>query len=100
MTGFPINPPRAPITDGVGMVTNEWYRFFIQIQRLIGGPSSPFDDNALIASAPSQAAALALQEGGMDLVPPVIAVMPDDALVPPSHSHQCEDLMYPPRYGV
>jgi hypothetical protein len=53
MTGFPINPPRAPIADAGGNTTPEWYRFFVQIQRMIGGPSDPFDDTAVLAAGSS-----------------------------------------------
>lgn len=51
MTGFPINPPRARLTNPDGTVTNEWYRFFVAIQKMIGsGESNPFDDTALLTA--------------------------------------------------
>jgi hypothetical protein len=33
---FTINPPRTMLTDRSGNITPEWYRFFAQIQRILG----------------------------------------------------------------
>ena len=57
MTGFTTPLPRTPITDGAGNVSPEWWRFFVQIQKVIGAPSSPFDDATLMASGHSPLAA-------------------------------------------
>lgn len=95
MAGFPINIPNAPLTDGNGMVTREWYRFFSNVQNMVGGPVSPFDDSALLAG-PNGIAALAmpLDEGlgaatrallaTEDTFPPqpVFFSLPDDMLQP------------------
>lgn len=34
---FAINPPNSPLVDNRGNVRPEWYRFFAQLQRLLGG---------------------------------------------------------------
>lgn len=34
--GFEIVPPRAPIASEGGFITNEWYRFLVQVQRITG----------------------------------------------------------------
>lgn len=63
MTGFPLNPPNAPISGSDGRCTTEWYRFFTAIQKTIGtGVSSPFEDALFYADRPD----------------PRAAVMPDD----------------------
>lgn len=52
MTGFPINPPSAPLVDQkTGLVTGEWYRYFLAIQKVIGGPISPFDEVQILGGA-------------------------------------------------
>ena len=55
--GFPINPPNSPIgktSKGEPIyLEGEWYRFLLNIQKLIGGPVSPFDDSALLATGNS-----------------------------------------------
>jgi hypothetical protein len=48
---FPINPPNAPLVGNNGRVTPEWWRFFLNIQRMLGTATSPFDDSMLMASA-------------------------------------------------
>ena len=110
--GFPINPPHCALVDNNGMVSPEWYRFFVAIQRMIGGPSSPFDDNYFLGSFGS---GVALNEHDGDFAapvahvqaedalpsPPVIMVVAEDALIPPAMPIPAsDDLMYPPRYGV
>lgn len=53
MTGFPINPPRAPIAGAGGIVSTEWYRYFAQIQAAVGSSASAsWQDGYLLASAP------------------------------------------------
>lgn len=34
--GFAINPPNSPLIDNQGRMRSEWYRFFSQIQKLVG----------------------------------------------------------------
>lgn len=58
MTGFPINPPNAPLghVNNVPVIVDPaWYRFFLAIQELLGGPSNPFEDAVLLASQARQA---------------------------------------------
>lgn len=50
--GFPINPPNAPIVTADGRVTTEWWKFFLAIQKMLGGPSDPFQDAMLLAPPP------------------------------------------------
>lgn len=83
--GFPINPPNAPLVDSGGLVTREWYLFFLAIQKLIGAsPTNPFDDNILITTQPllpvptSEIAAEAAL-----LSPPAMPVLVNDPLMPP-----------------
>ena len=52
--GFPINPPRTALgkvdpVSGMVMVSPEWYRFFVAVQEMIGGPSNPFDETLLLS---------------------------------------------------
>ena len=48
---FAINPPTRAIADKNGYPTPEFYRFLVQIQRLIGqSETNPFDEGALIAA--------------------------------------------------
>lgn len=48
--GFPINPPSTPLVKEDGRtVSNEWNSFFVNIQKVIGGPVSPFDDVQVLA---------------------------------------------------
>lgn len=35
--GFEIVAPRAPIADKNGFITQEWYKFLVQVQRITGG---------------------------------------------------------------
>lgn len=80
--GFPINPPNAPLVDAQGKVTREWYRFFLEIQKMIGGPSNPFEDTWLMGS-PSRAQADALAaDAALSLAPPVVPFQPADDLAP------------------
>lgn len=51
MTGFPINPPRAKLVNDDGSCTPEWYRFFLAIQKLIGGADDPFDQSSMLGAA-------------------------------------------------
>jgi hypothetical protein len=51
VTGFPINPPKAPLVDQTGRVTAEWFKYFLNIQKVLGGPSDPFADISLMAGS-------------------------------------------------
>lgn len=59
---FAINPPNAPLTDGKGMVTATWYRFFAQIQKLVGGDllesivNAPFLTTEVTSALPNERA--------------------------------------------
>ena len=87
MTGFPINPPNSPLgNDSSGrpvIVSHEWYRFFAQIQKMIGGPVSPFDDAELMAYRGDTAA-----WQGMDDIAllPAVNVVDDSDMQPPMGS--------------
>ena len=82
MTGFPINPPREPLVDSNGYVVPAWYKYFLAIQKLIGGPVSPFDDSTLLASH--------------TLPPPPPVVPSDDFLHPYFQSPRIDDPLIPP----
>lgn len=94
-----INPPRTPIGKVGGVpieITPEWYRFFVAIQKLLGGDSggsNPFDDNTFLAANPGAAAAI--QQSQDDFSPPVIAVAMADDLTPPVIPVASDDLLYP-----
>lgn len=96
MTGFQINPPNCAMVDNRGMVTPEWYRFFVKIQAMLGGPSDPFSDLYFATSlASSQAAS---EDTFRPVSPPIPA---EDVLIPPAMvALVSDDLLYPPRYGV
>lgn len=109
MNGFAINPPRTALVDAKGNVTQEWYRFFVQIQRLLGAPSNPFDDAFLAGQAPH-----GIVDDGQELVPPVLPSPTADPLVAPVQTFPAADplvppavvlapvtdLLYPPKYGA
>lgn len=99
--GFPINPPNAQLVLPDGRCTNEWYRFFLQIQRAIGGPNSPWDDTALLASQPDVGAYARAVEGRDDDLtgPRVVTVVPDDYLLPPC-TYSAPDDFLPPMQGA
>lgn len=93
MTGFGINPPRAPMVDARGMVTNEWYRFFVQIQRIVGGPSDPFVDGYFLSAPQMPSTASADEVFG---VAPVYNQSVEDAIPAPAYSLPPEDQLPPP----
>lgn len=65
MTGFPINPPRAAISDGRGFVSPEWYRYFAQIQSAVGSSASAtWQDGFLLVPPPLSVLAADMIEGG------------------------------------
>lgn len=47
---FTINPPNSRLTDGNDFVTPEWYRFFANIQRIIGDDAVLAIQNAPIVT--------------------------------------------------
>ena len=47
--GFP-DTPIAPLVDQNGKITAPWYRFFLEIQKLLGTSTvNPFDDTTLLS---------------------------------------------------
>lgn len=53
--GFPINPPSEPMVDDAKRVIPSWYKFFLNIQKVVGSSTSnPFED---VISPASPAAA-------------------------------------------
>lgn len=111
MTGFAINPPNAALVDDRGYITPEWYKFFVQVQRMIGGPVNPFDDVLLSTQVTSArhyesrdtddftppSLPVAAED---DLTPPAIPAEAQDVFIPPSIPIEHDDLLYPPRYGA
>jgi len=93
MTGFPINPPRTPLVDDAGIVTPEWYKFFVEIQAMIGGPSDPFEDAYFLATAPD--ALDAVSPGDGELTPPAQPQPVMDALIPPPAAYPPSDNLIP-----
>lgn len=89
--GFPINPPSTALVETDGRtITPEWYRFFREIQKMIGGPSDPFEDSWLLGSAPRP-------EPDSGIVaflnpPPAPVIFPDDFLNPPASAGAAADL--------
>lgn len=94
--GFPINPPNAPLIMSDGRtVTPEWYKFFLEIQRMIGGPSSPFDDAMFLSALPEAPVEGSGADGGQ-MVPPAVPIAADDALPPPPRGAECcDDFLMP-----
>jgi len=98
MTMFTVNPPREPIADKRGNITPSWYRFFVQIQQVIGQTNSPIDDTTLSA-VPMMQALLGQDDG--DMFTPSLIMMQEPDIPPPVYQPlQFDDLMNPPRYGV
>lgn len=86
MSGFPLNPPRAPVVDAQGNCTPEWYRYFAAVQRAIGGPSDPFEDSYLLG-VPAGAIndvtdRLASLIASMGLEPPAVPYVAQDDPLP------------------
>lgn len=81
------------MVDANGACSAEWYRFFAQIQRMIGGASDPFDDSMILAAGSSALAGIG-GEGG-DMLPAPTFVITDDVLVPPSIPAAFDDLLQP-----
>lgn len=55
--GIAPNPPKTPMVFQDGTARPEWWKFFLWLQQMVGGPSNPFDDAALLAGS-------AMSEGG------------------------------------
>lgn len=101
MASLEINPPRAALVDERGEITSEWYRFFVEVVRRIGGTTNPLDDGQLQAEGrfqpfpdiddlkiPDPVAEQALAEVGA-LYGLILASIP---------ANQTDDLLYPPSY--
>lgn len=83
MTGFAINPPNAPLGSANGvpvMLDPAWYKFFLEIQRRLGGPGNPFDDAVFLAS--NREAAEPASEPELSAIRFVPTEVPDP-LIPP-----------------
>lgn len=50
MASLEVNPPRAALVDADGQITSEWYRFFVEVVRRLGGATNPIDDALILAS--------------------------------------------------
>lgn len=67
--GFPINPPNTPMVNENGLLTTPWYRFFSQIQKMLGsGVTSPFDDSSILGGV-----TLLGEQSGGSIVPNAVA---------------------------
>jgi len=111
MSGFQINPPRAPMVDAQGNCTPEWYRYFAAVQRVIGGPSDPFDDGLLSVNAtavdlrgddPSPYTASPAMLAPDEALPPAPSVPRQEDILPPLPvvNYPVEDFLFPPRFGA
>ena len=49
MSTFAINPPNTAITDGNGILTPTWYRFFVQVQKSMGDAANPINSGQFLA---------------------------------------------------
>ena len=80
--GFPINPPSTALVDDNRRPTPEFYRFLLQIQRMIGGASDPFADAWLLGTPVT-----ARDDGDGQIMaflqPPPMPAIPFDDLMPP-----------------
>ena len=78
-TGFPINPPRAMLTDGAGFVSPPWYRYFAQIQNAVGSSTTAtWQDGYLLAAAPPVPPSIdELQAGGAAVALRVVTITAD-----------------------
>ena len=82
--GFPINPPNVPIVSPDGRtVSNDWYRFFRDIQKMLGGAGDPFTNSALLGSLPVQFAVGMNGNAGDMLAPPARVPMETSDLLAP-----------------
>ena len=84
MTGFTINPPRAKLTDENGFVSNEWYRYFAQIQAAVGtSASATWQDGFVLVPAPLAGISANDVEGGGATIPVgVVTIATDYSLGP------------------
>lgn len=84
MTGFPINPPRAAISDGRGFVSPEWYRYFAQIQAAVGSASTAtWQDGFVLVPAPiAGISAYDVEGGGPAIAVGVYTVSTDHTIRP------------------
>lgn len=88
MTGFPINPPRAAISDQRGFVSPEWYRYFAQIQSAVGSASSEtWQDGYILAPGPVSGVSSSDVEGGGASIPcSVVTTAVERALWPTDYA--------------
>lgn len=94
---FAIPSPLAPITADDGKtISPVWWRYLRDIQKLIGGASSPFEDTWFLGMPPVAPEATAADA----LAPPVQIPPAPDNLTPPVFAPAFDDLMYPPRSGL
>jgi hypothetical protein len=98
--GFPLNPPNTPLVQADGRsVSPEWYKYFLAIQRMIGGPSDPFDDSGFLSGIPSPPPQPSGDEG-LDAPPVQIVVAPAEPLIPPVQQDPAPDVLLPPPMPV
>lgn len=76
--GFPLIPPNAPLVFSDGRCTSEWYKFFLSIQKIIGGPSDPFEDMTLLGSGVVGLTSTSGADTAELPGPPVPKVVPDE----------------------
>lgn len=80
----PILPPNTPIVSPNGLVTPEWYRFFVAIQRNIGEVESQLEYDALYAGGAKGDLASASDEDALLTVGvPQEAERMEECLAPP-----------------
>lgn len=81
---FQILPPNAPLVDQNGKITAPWYRFFLEIQKLLATSTvNPFDDTTLLS---------------MNAVSPFVVANEDAIPSPPSPQTTGDDYLLPPTY--
>lgn len=94
---FAIPSPLAPITADDGKtISPVWWRYLRDIQKLIGGASSPFEDTWFLGMPPVASEATTADP----LTAPVQIASAPDNLTPPSYVAPYDDLLYPPRSGL
>lgn len=94
---FAIPSDQAPITQPDGHTINPvWWRYLRDIQTLIGGASSPFEDTWFLGMPP-----VASEVATADMLTAPVQIQPaPDNLTPPVFVPVFDDLMYPPRSGL
>lgn len=77
-----INPPNTPLINGKWLITPEWYRFLVNIQRRVQNTESSADDYRLI-EAPAPAADATGFSDAYLAAPPSVPFVDQDLLIPP-----------------